>query len=215
MVVEDKLVERKLLLRRSYSRKELFKIGKALTLPYFNRFESCWEIDEDEASLEIASNTNDMQLKDFFERYIPRDWTVFRGKYYTFEDGNLYFEGSWRRIRANIYEAREKYRKNFVALLKFLVETGESRSLKDIQKNFEKGVDPYPILAELERLKVIVTSYVGERYKEWKVLEETLPLFQSELGITSSSTQTPTARLKVEKEDYLSLERQKVEAMED
>ena len=98
MVVDDKLVERKLLLRRAYPRTELFEIGKALNLPYFNRFKSGWEIDEDEASLEIASNTSDTQLKEIFQKHAPRGWAVFRGKYYTFENGALHLEGSRNRF---------------------------------------------------------------------------------------------------------------------
>ena len=67
MTVDDKLVEQKILLKRAYPRIELFEIGKALNLPYFNRFMNGWEIDEEEASLEIASNIGDAELKEIFE----------------------------------------------------------------------------------------------------------------------------------------------------
>ena len=221
MIVDDKLVERKLLLKRAYPRIELFEIGKALNLPYFNRFMSGWEIDEDEASLEIASNIGDTQLKEIFEKHVPREWAVFRGKYYTFENGVLRLEGSWKRIQASIRQVKKRYGRNGVAVLRTLVETGGSCGLGEIRKNLRKEVDPYPILAGLERLKVIVTSYKGDRYQEWKIPEETSPLIRSELGLAPPPTPPPSEvappgapPVKVEKPDYVWMERQKVRGMD-
>jgi len=220
MVVDDRLVERKLLLKRAFPRIELFEIGKELNIPYFNRFMSGWEIDEDEASLEIALNIGDAQLKEIFDKHAPRGWAVFRGKHYTFEDGHLRLDGSWRVIRANLYQAKKKYGKNCVAILRAMVETGGSCSLKELRKNLRQGVDPYPILAELERLKVVDTSYKGDRYQEWKLLEEISPLIQSELGIALPKPPAPeialptTPSVEIEKEDYVQEERQKVTMMD-
>ena len=221
MIVDDKLVERKLLLKRAYPRIELFEIGKALNLPYFNRFMSGWEIDEDEASLEIASNIGDALLKEIFEKHVPREWTVFRGKYYTFENGVLRFEGSWKGIQASIRQVKKRYGGNGVAVLRALVETGGSCGLGEIRKNLRKEVDPYPILAGLEQLKVIVTSYKGDRYQEWKILEETSPLIRSELGLAPPPSPPPSEvappgapPVKMEKLDYVWVERQKVGEMD-
>jgi len=221
MIVDDKLVEQKILLKRAYPRIELFEIGKALNLPYFNRFMSGWEIDEEEASFEIASNIGDAELKEIFKKNMPREWTVFRGKYYTFEKGVLRFEGSLKRIQASIRQVKKRYGRNGIAVLKKLVETGGSCSLGEIRKNLRKEVDPYPILTGLERLKVIVTSYKGDRYQEWKIPEETSSLIRSELGLALPPTQPasvvakPSARpVKVEKSDYVWMERQKVGEMD-
>jgi len=221
VTVEDKLVERKLLLKRGYPRIELFEIGKALNLPYFNRFMSGWEIDEEEASLEIASNIGDAQLKEIFEKQVPREWTVFRGKYYTFENGVLRLEGSWKRVQASIHHVKKRYGRNGVAVLRTLVETGESCGLGEIRKNLRKEVDPYPILTGLEELKVIVTSYKGDRYQEWKIPEETTSLIRSELGLAPRPTPPPSEvappgapPVEVEKPDYVWTERQKVGEMD-
>ena len=218
MTVDDRVVERRLLLQRAFPRIDLFEIGKELNIPYFGRFVSGWDVDEDEAALEIASRISDTQLQKVFEKYAARVWVVFRGKHYTFENGVLHLEGSWKTIRANLYQAKKKYRKNCLAVLKTLVETGESCGLREIKKNLRRDVDPRPILAELERLKVVVTSYKGDRYQEWKILEETSPLLQSELGMVlpappKTSLPAPPST-KMEKKDYLWAERQNVGEMD-
>jgi len=215
---DDKIVERKLLLKRVFPPTELFEIGKRLNIPYFNRFVSAWEVDEDKASFEIASNISDEQLKVMFDKHAPRNWTMFRGKYYTFENGTLFLEGSWKMIQANIHQAKKKYGEECVAVLRALVENGDSCSLKKIEKNLRRGVNPHPILEDLERLKIIVTSYKGDQYYEWKLLEETFSLIQSELGITLPQRPkillTAATSAEAEKEDYVQEEHKKVEMMD-
>jgi len=217
MLVDDKLVERKLLLKRVFPITKLFEIGKGLGIPYFNRFMSCWDIDEDDAAIEIASNISDTQLKEIFEKYEPRKWTMFRGKHYLFEDGTIHFEDSWKRIQANVYQARKRFGKACTDILKTLIENAGGCGLKEISVKVERGIDPLPILAELERLKVIVTSYKGDQYQEWMILEEISPLVRSELGmlmLPSPKVSLPTAPTKMEIVDYVWLERQKVERMD-
>ena len=218
MTVDDKLLERRLLLKRAFPRTELFEIGKTLNIAYFNRLMSGWDTDEDEASLEIASYISDAQLKEIFDKYAPRRWVVFRGKHYTFENGALRLDGSWKTIQANLYQVKEQYARNAVSVLRTLVEKKVSCSLGEIRKNTRRGVDPRPILAELERMKVIVTSYKGDQYQEWKILEETSPLIQSELGITPPPPPRkalPTLLpAEIEREDYVQVEDQKVGMMD-
>ena len=72
MAMDDKLIERKLLLKRVYPVTKLFEVGKALKIPYFDHFKGGWEIDEDEASFEIAANTDDVLLKKIFQENKPR-----------------------------------------------------------------------------------------------------------------------------------------------
>ncbi|RLI46357.1 hypothetical protein DRO69_03255 [Candidatus Bathyarchaeota archaeon] len=216
MTFDDRVLERKLLLKRTFPRIELFEIGKELNIPYFDRFESGWDIDEDDASLEIASKISDTQLKKIFDKHSPRKWTVFRGTHYTFENGELRLEGSEKTIRANVYQAQKKYGKNCVAILKALVEAGRSCNLGEIKKNLKRNVDPLPILAELEELKIITTAYKGGQYQEWKIPEEISPIVQMELGIVMLAPPkmavAPTVG-RVEA-DYMLEERQRLENMD-
>jgi len=223
MAVEDKTVERKILLKRAFSRHRLFEIGKSLGIAYFDRFTNEWDIDEDQAALEIASMISDTQFKEAFDRQSPREWIVFRGKHYTFEDDRLLLQGSWKTIESNLREVRKEHGKNGLAVLKRLVEAGKSSGLKEIVADLRQGLDPVPILNELERLKIIVVSYRGDQYQEWKVLEETAPLIRSELGIAPqepreappSVTVLATAPSEEMGEvDYVALERQEIEKLD-
>jgi len=215
MIEEDKIVEMKLLLKRTFSMADLFEIGKEMGIPYFSSFISCWEIDEDEAASEIASNISEKQLREIYEKYVPRRWAIFRGRYYTFENGVLHLTGSWEKIRRSISETEKKYGKNCVILLKTMEKTGGIFGLNELREMFKQGINPYPILAKLEQLKVVITSYKGDVYQEWKMVEETLPLIRLELGMQPLEfpvPATPAARTK--KEDYVEEEHQNVRAME-
>jgi len=223
VVVEDKTVERKILLKRAFSRRRLFEIGKSIGVAYFDRFTSEWDINEDQAALEIASVISDTQLKEAFERQSQREWVVFRGKHYTFEDGRLLLQGSWKTIESNIRQVRKEHGKNGLAVLKRLVEAGKSCGLKEIVTDLRQGLDPTPILNELERLKMVVVSYRGDQYQEWKVLEETAPLIRSELGMTprepregppSVTVLTTAPSEEAGEVDYVALERQEIEKMD-
>jgi len=224
VTIDDKIIERKILLKRVFSRHRLFEIGKSLGIAYFNRFTSEWDIDEDQAALEIASKISDTQLKEAFEKQSPRQWIVFRGKHYTFEDGRLLFEGSWKTIESNLRQVERKHGKNGLAVLKRLVETGKSCGFKEIISGLKPGADPLPVLNELERLKIIVVSYKGDQYQEWKVLEETTPLIRSELGMAPRepppsvpvSATVPSQERAEEKGevDYVAIEGQEIEKMD-
>lgn len=191
----DKTIERKLLLKRAFSKRKLLKIGKELKVAYFNRFRSEWDIEDDKAALEIAMNASDEQLKEIFRTYEPRKWEVFRGKHYTF-DGILHLEGSWKEIQAAIAQTKRKYGKNSLTVLKCLIDHGKGCSLRKIQAALPEGVDSLPILSDLENLKVIITSYKGKELQEWKILEETSPVLQWELETASSLRRKANADMK-------------------
>lgn len=222
MTVDDRVVERRLLLKRAFPRTKLFSIGKQLNIPYFQRFTTAWDIEEDDAALEIASAINDTQLKEVFETYSPREWVVFRGEYYTFEDDVMLLESSWKKIQKGLHQTRRKYGKNCTAVLKVLVETGKSSNLREIKRDLKQGVDPLRILEMLEQLKVIVTSYKGDKYQEWKILEEALPLIRSALGMAptplkmkpSAVSPTLAARGKVRELDYVEEEHKIIQKMD-
>ena len=216
MAIEDKVVERKILLKRAFPIHRLFEIGKELSIPYFDRFEEAWDLDEDQGALEIASVINDERLKEIFSAHHPRDWIVFRGKYYTFENGVFLLEGSWRTIERNFHQMRKKHGKNGLDVLKGLLDACESCALKDLAIQLNDRVNPQPILNELERLKIIVISYQGGNYKEWKILEEVSPLIQSKLGV-APRTLVPASSGGVSPElgeiDYVAWEREEIRKM--
>jgi len=224
VTVEDKVVERKILLKRAFPRHRLFEIGRVLSLPYFERFEDAWNIDEDQAAFEIASNISDTRLKEIFDVHKSREWIVFRGKHYTFEDGDLLLEGSWKTIESSLHQMRKKHGKNGLEVLKILLEAGKGCGLKDIAVNLRHHIDPAPIVAELEKLKIVTVSYQGNGYKEWKILEEISPLVQSELGVAPPEpapkpavpfSPTPTlVSAEAGEVDYVALERQEIEKMD-
>lgn len=186
-MLDDNVVERKLLLKRVFPRSQLFRIGKALNILYFHDLLSQWDIDDDAAAFEVASSISDEQLMEVFSSNEPRRWEVFRGQYYTFEDGKLRLEGSWKAIQASIAQIGKKYGKHCSAILKCLVESGEGCSLKEIKQRLPEGKDPSPILSDLEKLKVIVASYRGEQLQEWGILEETSPIIRLDLGLVKGA----------------------------
>ena len=215
-MLDDKVVERKLLLKRLFSRSKLFEIGKTLNIPYFRNCHSRWDIDDDKATLEIASNISDEQLKEVFSNYKPREWEVFRGQYHTFENGELKLEGSWEAIQAAVVQTKKKYGKNCVSVLKCLVESGKGCSLKEIKQNLPEDTEPSPILSDLEKTKVIVTSYKSRQLREWAILEETSPIIQLESGLASKEVErrTPTATGVSAKADPISEEHQTIKKMD-
>jgi hypothetical protein len=221
MISDDKIVERKLLIKRVFPLAEIFEIGKELGIHYFDQFAGCWEADADEASLEIGQALSDMQLQEIFKKHETRTWPVFRGKYYTFEDGVLSLKESLEKIRAGIAETEKKFGKDADYVLKVTAQASGSFGLKEYEEALKQKIDPYPILSKLEQLKVVVLSYKGEEYCEWKMLEETLPFIRSELGIPSGehkpATMTSTGAIQGQtgKVDYLEDERRKTIDMDD
>lgn len=211
-----KVVELKLLLKRVFPRSKLFEIGKNQSILYFRDFNCGWDIDDDRAALEIASNISDEQLKEAFKRFEPREWEVFRGQYYSFENGELRLEGSWKAIQAAVVQTKKKFGKNCAAVLKCMLESGRSCSLKEIMHSLPEDADPSPILSDLEKLKVIVTSYKSKQFQEWAILEETSPIIHLELGLDRGDLEKRAVRgssfsMKV---DLISEERRLIERMD-
>ena len=213
-MLDDRAIERKLLLQRMFPRGKLFEIGKKLGIPYFNSSQSMWEIDVDKASLEIALNLDDKKLKDLFDTNNPREWEIFRGQHYTFEEESLKLEGSWREIQAGIAQARKKFGMKTIAILKYLLESGKSCGFKEIKQNFPEKTGILPILSDLERLKVIVTSYRSERLQEWVILEETAPIIRVELGLPITEERKMVTVSSLGKVDPVNEELQVIEKMD-
>jgi hypothetical protein len=226
--VDQKTLEKKLLLQRVYPADAIFQIGREQAIEFFNRYVNAWEPDLDEAAMEIAQGLSDVQLQEVFKKHPPRSYTVFRGNFYTFEEGTLTLKGSAEKIRAGIAETEKKYGEVVTAVLKLMAQTGGNFGSNEQKESSKLKVDVYQILSKLEQLKVVVPSYMGEEYSEWRMLEETLPLIREELGIstverkpapTNPAAPTPTTASTggspaEEQMDPLEDERQKVIQMQ-
>jgi hypothetical protein len=199
--MDDKVIERKLLLKRVLPRSKLLRVGKKLNIPYFRSFHSEWDIDYGRAALEVASHVSDEQLVEAFKEADPRGWESFRGQHYTFEDGVLKLEGSWKTIQAGVNQIKNKYGRPCVSVLRHLLEGGKGCSLRELKKSLPQDVDPLPILQDLEKLKVIVTSYKSKQFQEWKIPEEAAPAIQLELGLAAKTAakSTPASEVSAER----------------
>jgi hypothetical protein len=219
----EKLIERAMLLKRTFSRGDLFSIGKELKIPCFESLLNGWEIeDEEETSFAIAEELDDDELQQIFKKYKPRDWVTFRGRFYTLEDGNFSKETASKTIENCINRARAHYGSQVVSILKALVKIHGPVSFEELKRQV-KSAELQDVLDELERLKVIVSSYKGDKYQEWEILEETVPIVELELGIRKRPRKPPekvtdhairvAPKLETGVIDYLLDEKKKVEEM--
>jgi len=217
MATDERILERGNLLKRAFSRIDLFEIGKRLGIPYFRKFESGWEINEEEASFEIASHINEDELKTIFSEHKPREWVVFRGRYYTLEEGKLSLKGSWRTLWEGLRWLKAKYGKELTALLTLMM-SREEINIDDVKGAFKKA-DPREVLEDLEEFKLIVTSYESGDYKEWSLPEELTPLIEAELGMkpkllleeVKTAVASPPTRAR--RADYVKEEMKRIEEM--
>jgi len=219
-----KLIERAMLLKRAFSRADLFSIGKGLKIPYFEGLSNEWEIkDEEETAFVIAEELDDDKLQHVFKKYKPRDWVTFRGRFYALEDGIFSKEATSKIIENGIHRARARYGSQVVSILKALVKSHGPANFEEL-KTQVKATELRDVLDDLERLKVIVSSYESDKYQEWKILEETVPIIEFELGIRKkprkiaeiATSQTTRVALKEESRvvDYILEEKKKVEEMD-
>ncbi len=226
MTTEEKVFEKKQLIKRAYPITDIFHIGKDLAIPYFDEFVNAWECDADEAAFEIAQATTEKQLQDVFAKHPPRNYAVFRGAYFTLEEAALSLKGSTEKIRAGIKEVKKKYGDAVDTILEIMTQAGGNFSLKQLQELTKLKTDPYAILEKLEQFKVVQPTYKGELYYEWKIPEETLPIIRVDLGLSTtdaknstttkpstSNTQTTLTTAHEEKPDPLEDERKKLADM--
>jgi len=218
-MLEEKIDEREEILKRAFSRVDLFEIGKKFGIPYFEEFYSGWDVDEEEAAREIAAHISDKDLKEIFASYSPRKWVAFRGRYYTLKNGKLRTSNSWKSLSEGIQKVRKKHGKKGIEVLRRILDAGGSRSLEKLRQDL-KGTDPLPILKDLEKLGVIVTSYKGNKYWEWEIPDEIIPVVQLNLnlkrrGLTKSKIDMLTSKAMVKgKVDYVVEEKEKIVEMD-
>jgi len=179
----EKALERAMLLKRAYPRLVIYQIGRNLEIPYFQKISSGWRMkDKDEAYLILGASLEDDMLLKIFKKYKPREWAVFRGKYYVLQDGRLKIDGFGKSVEKAIYKARLLYGSDAILVLESLLKRNGVADLNEIKKDV-KSKNLEEVLEGLTHLKLIVQSYNGERYREWKILEETIPLLEAELGV--------------------------------
>jgi hypothetical protein len=182
-MLDDKIIEREILLKRFMSRTALFQTGKMLDIPYFRDCKSKWDIDEQKAAYEIASIISDEQLKKAFDSNKQRVYGSFRGQYYTVDQGELRVEGSWKEIQTAFARTARKCGKNCTTILKILLESSGGCTAKQLEQHLPEGADPSTILADLEKQNIIERSYTSKQSTEWVIPEEISPLIRRELGI--------------------------------
>ena len=107
--VDQKTLEKKLLLKRCYLITTIFQIGKEQGIHFFDYYINAWELNIDEATMELAQTLSDTQIQEVFKKYPARNHVVFRGNCYTFEDGTLTLKSSAEKIRAGIAETEKKH----------------------------------------------------------------------------------------------------------
>ncbi|MBS7657309.1 hypothetical protein KEJ33_05240 [Candidatus Bathyarchaeota archaeon] len=224
----EKIIERAILLKRAFSIADLFIIGKELKIPYVDGLSNEWEIkDEDEIAFSIAEKIDDNMLKDIFIRHNPRKWAIFRGIYYMLEDGKISNESIIKIIENGIRRARVQYGSQVDLILKIILKSHGVISLDELEKQVRIS-NLFEVLDYLEKLKIVVSSYKGEKYQEWMVLEETIPILEFEFGIRKKlpgqtqhvldqkiQKQTPLiSGLENEGSDYLIEEKKRVQEMD-
>ena len=225
--LEDGMIlERNLLLKRSFNKIILFNIGNELNIPYFDSISNGWNIDdEDKASFEIASKIDEKDLEKIFKEHSQREWIVFRGRFYTIENGKFSSLGNEKNIELGIQKVKARFGSSSISVLKALMKCGYIANVKDLQR-YVKTNEIRKILNYLEKMKVIITMYKAGKYQEWEILEESIPIVEYKLGIRRkhprtfrhiNSSQYSVAKKvsskKVEKPDPLLEEKKKIDDM--
>ena len=181
----EKIIERAMLLKRAFPKVKLYQIGMELEIPYFKRISSGWRIkNEDEACLVLGAALNDDLLMKILRKHKPREWAVFRGRFYVLQNGRLSIEGFGEKIEEAIRKAKSRYGSDVELILKSLLKHGGSADLNRLKKDV-KSANLEDALRDLANLDLIVLSYEGDKHKEWRILNETIPLIEAELGLKS------------------------------
>lgn len=181
----EKLLERIALLKKSYDRNGIYRIGVQLNLPDFKPGKSGWSIDEQESARRIAAAVSDEALFEIFRSLPPYAWTSFYGRFYTLEGGKLSLTSSWDLIKSRLMELRQREGENLQKVVEALLELSEGWTEEELSRRIPKLKDREEledVVQSLEKSKVIQVSYIGRGYREWSVREELIPLVRSELG---------------------------------
>lgn len=214
LMQEEKLRERISLLMRFFWLDDLFKIGKDLHLPFFDKVSNYWEMNHYQAATEIAKNIDDDKLLEITRKHIPRYGLRlggFHGKYYTAtETGELRFEDSSNLIRTNVQKFLRKWGDKAYGLLQALINRNGRATYFDIINEIEKvlGYEYVPsyLLPRLEPLNLVFKTG-SNKYPDWTMPSEIILVVQEELRSFKRPIRRPRPRetpsirlLRVEKE---------------
>lgn len=185
---EEKLRERISLLMRFFWLDALFKIGRELSLPFFDKVKNYWEMNQYQAATEIARNIDDDELLNLTRKHIPRYGLRlggFHGRYYTAtETGELRFEDSQNLIRANVKKVLDKWGDKAYGLLQALINKNGRANYFDLIDEIEKvlGYEYVPsyLLPRFRPLNLVFKTG-SNKYPDWTMPSEIILVVQEEL----------------------------------
>lgn len=203
---EEKIKERALLLMRLYWKDGLFKIGKELNISYFNQFRNYWDIDEDISALEISKDNSDENLFKIIKENPPPKYRFsylggFQGKYYTAtKKGEVKLQSSWEEVNKNLQEALNKWRDNAYGVLQAMINKNGTVVFFDLVDEIEKviGREYFPtILLPRLQTKKLVFKTGSNKYPDWTIPHEIIPLLKEKLADYKKSKKIPDRFVKI------------------
>lgn len=190
MASDEKLKERALLLMRFYWMDDIYKIGKELNIPYFNKFPHYWQIDHYQGALEISSSMTDDGLLKLIEKHPPKyklDLGGFQGNHYTAnESGEVVLSSSWSQVRENVQAVLKKKwgGEKAYGLLQAIINKGGRASYFDLIGEIEEVLGyeyvPSQLLPRMKRFKLIFKTG-SNKYPDWTMPPEIIPAVQQQL----------------------------------
>lgn len=182
LVMEDKVRERVLLLRRFLPQLEEPPPNPWRAKVYRDMLKLKF-YEEPKKIEELARMVTDEQLAEIIRLSPYREYMSFRGRYYTVANGEFKLEGSWNAVKAAVRSALEQHGKRAYAILKALLEVDEAPFGYIAAKASElagERVHPARLLAELrDRWELVWESVEGG--KTWKIPEEIRPAVEEAL----------------------------------
>jgi len=181
---EEKILERKMLLKRCFPKGRLRDIGRAMGIEYFKSLASSWAADWDEAAYKIAISLSDDQLKEIFKNFKHYPWQNFYGQHYTYKRC-LLLEGSWLLLQTHLQELKRRHGKILNQLLRGLLEASGGENIANLETSMRRlgyrGERQHinDIVEKLGKAKVLTVVYEGSGYKEWSIREELIPLIRA------------------------------------
>lgn len=201
---EKKLTEKALLLMRFYWRDKIYEIGKQLSIPYFDEFDSYWEMGHYQGALKIAETITDEDLLKIISNN-PREYKLplggFQGNYYTArESGKVELTSSWETVRENVQWCLEKWKEKAFGVLKAMINKKGNATYFDLTDEIENvlGYEYFPssILPRLSPRKLIFKTG-SNKYPDWTMPPEIIPVVREELSsfkISAGETEGTAAK---------------------
>lgn len=189
-----KLVEKALLLMRSYEEEKIFEIGKKMGIPFFEQFDEYGEMSYHKGALEISKEITDEELVKLSKENPPKyglSLGGFQGSYYTAtESGELDLRSSWGNVRKNVGRSLENWDKKAYGVLKAIINKCGTVTNNDIGDEIERILEPgyswSNLLPRLAPRRLVFKAFCsGDPC--WKMPEEIIPVVQEQLSIYERS----------------------------